>query len=84
MLMNEERNICIGTDSLASNHQLSIYSELQSINKQYPGIGWETLLRWGTGNGARALRMADVVGSISVGMQPGLVVIMGEEVTRIV
>ncbi len=73
MLRSEQRNICIGTDSLASNHQLSILSELQTINKHYPEIGWETLLRWGTSNGAKALRMGDVVGNIKPGMQPGIV-----------
>jgi cytosine/adenosine deaminase-related metal-dependent hydrolase len=72
MLMRDERNICIGTDSLASNHKLSILSELQAINKQYPNIGWETLLRWGTSNGAKALRMADMVGSFKPGTQPGI------------
>lgn len=73
MLMNEQRNICIGTDSLASNHQLSILSELQAINKHYPEIGWETLLRWGTSNGAKALRMGDIVGSFKTGTRPGIV-----------
>jgi cytosine/adenosine deaminase-related metal-dependent hydrolase len=73
MLMTEQRNICIGTDSLASNHQLSILSELQTIDKHYPEIGWETLLKWGTSNGAKALRMNDVAGSIKPGMQPGIV-----------
>lgn len=73
MLMSEQRNICIGTDSLASNHQLSILSELQAINKHYPEIGWETLLRWGTSNGAKALRMGDVAGSFTIGTQPGIV-----------
>jgi cytosine/adenosine deaminase-related metal-dependent hydrolase len=73
MLMNDQRNICIGTDSLASNHQLSILAELQTINKYYPEIGWETLLRWGTSNGAKALRIGDVVGNIKTGLQPGIV-----------
>lgn len=73
MLMNEQRNICMGTDSLASNHQLSILSELQTINQYYPEIGWETLLRWGTSNGAKALRMGNIIGYIKPDTQPGIV-----------
>ncbi|MBL7719263.1 MAG: amidohydrolase family protein, partial [Flavipsychrobacter sp.] len=73
MLMSEQRNICIGTDSLASNHQLSILSELQTINNHYPEIGWETLLRWATSNGAKALRMNDIIGTLTPGTEPGII-----------
>jgi cytosine/adenosine deaminase-related metal-dependent hydrolase len=82
MLMNKQRNICIGTDSLASNHQLSILTELQTINRYYPEIGWETLLRWGTANGAKALRMGDIVGSIKVGRQPGILLVNVNKVAK--
>ncbi|MCB0700620.1 MAG: amidohydrolase family protein [Chitinophagales bacterium] len=75
MLMEECDTICIGTDSLSSNHQLSILAELQTIKERYPETEWETLLRWGTYNGALALQMDEVVGGIAVGKQPGLVVI---------
>lgn len=75
MLREECDTICIGTDSLSSNHQLSILSELQTIKDHYPETDWETLLRWGTYNGALALQMDDVIGSIEPGKQPGLVVI---------
>jgi len=73
--IKEGVNICIGTDSLASNHQLNILSELQTIKKLYPHISWETLLQWATANGAKALQMADVIGTIEVGKKPGLLVI---------
>jgi hypothetical protein len=33
--------ICIGTDSLASNHQLSVMAELLTIKAYYPDISWE-------------------------------------------
>ncbi len=73
MLMEEGVNICIGTDSLASNHQLCILSELQTINQYHPRIGWETLLRWATYNGAAALQMQHIVGSIVPGKKPGII-----------
>ena len=72
MLAKHGNTICIGTDSLASNHQLSILAELQAIKDHYPSIDWETLLRWGTFNGSLALQMNDIAGTIEPGKQPGL------------
>ncbi len=72
MLMQECDTICIGTDSLSSNHQLSVLAELQTIKQHYQNIGWEDLLRWGTYNGAKALQMDDTIGSIENGKKPGL------------
>jgi len=76
MFMSENANICIGTDSLASNHQLSVLSELQTIKDHYPTLSWETLLTWGTRNGALAMQMQDI-GTIEIGKRPGIVQIMG-------
>lgn len=75
MLMAQDVNICIGTDSLASNHQLCVLSELATIKEKYPHIGWETLLRWGTANGAQALHMQGSIGTIAPGKKPGLLAI---------
>jgi cytosine/adenosine deaminase-related metal-dependent hydrolase len=72
MLAKHGNTICIGTDSLASNHQLSILAELQTIKDHYPNLDWETLLRWGTFNGSLALKMDDIAGSIEPGKQPGI------------
>jgi len=77
MFVSEGANICIGTDSLASNHQLSILAELCNIDEHFPDIGWEMLLRWGTWNGACALEMQDVIGTIAPGKKPGLLQITG-------
>jgi cytosine/adenosine deaminase-related metal-dependent hydrolase len=75
MLMNERANICIGTDSLASSHQLSVMAELHAIKASYPGIGWDTLLRWATNNGANALGLDHVAGTLETGKKPGIVLI---------
>jgi len=77
MLISEGAAICIGTDSLASNHQLSVLSELHTIKQHYPALSWEALLGWATHNGACALQMQDVVGSIEVGKRPGILQITG-------
>lgn len=79
MLCAHTDDICIGTDSLASNHQLSVLAELETIKNYHPGISWEQLLRWGTYNGARALNMSDRIGSIERGMQPGLLWIQDQD-----
>ncbi len=68
---------CIGTDSLASNDELSVWREIQTIKSHYPEIPLETLLTWGSINGAEALGMDKELGSISPGKKPGLVLIEG-------
>ena len=77
-LMATDAQLCIGTDSLASNHQLSVYAELQAIDRAFPQIGWERLLRWATYNGACALQLQHSIGSIEAGKQPGIVQIKAD------
>jgi len=75
MLSKAGVHLCIGTDSLASNHQLDIMSELCVIKQHYPNIGWEQLLHWGTYNGAKALQFDTLLGSFAVGKQPGVLLL---------
>lgn len=79
MLASASENICIGTDSLASNHQLSVFAELQLLKKSFPALEWELLLRWACYNGACALRFEERIGSIEPGKQPGLVLLSSLE-----
>ncbi len=69
--------IVIGTDSLASNHQLSILEELKTTHQHYPGISLMQLLTWATINGAKLFGIEDKYGTISVDKTPGLVLIEG-------
>jgi len=72
------RNGCrmvFGTDSLASNHQLSILEEMKTVQRAFPRLGTPDLLQWATGNGARALQLEGVLGSFTPGKQPGVVLI---------
>ena len=39
-------NILIGTDSLASNEQLSVLSEIKKITNKFPAITLQQLLTW--------------------------------------
>ncbi|WP_291911682.1 amidohydrolase family protein [Chitinophaga sp. CB10] len=75
-------NIAIGTDSLASNHQLSVWEEIKTIRAHFPGIPLEELLQWATSNGAAALGISGRYGSFTPGSQPG-VLLLNEEVMRL-
>lgn len=65
--------ICLGTDSLASNHSLSVLEEMKTIREAAPGISFDTVLRWATINGATALGMENNLGTLEPGKTPGLV-----------
>jgi cytosine/adenosine deaminase-related metal-dependent hydrolase len=77
MLLQQRCNIVLGTDSLASNHQLSILEEMKTLHKHFPELPLLTLLQWATINGAKALQMDDTMGSFEKGKQPGIVLIEG-------
>lgn len=74
-LVKNNCSIVLGTDSLASNHQLSILKEMQTIQQQFAGITLTQQLQWATINGAAALGMSDTLGSFEKGKQPGIVLI---------
>lgn len=75
LLRNKKSNIVLGTDSLSSNHELSILSEIKTITKHFPNISLEEMLQWATLNGANALQLASQFGSFGIGKKPGVIVI---------
>jgi cytosine/adenosine deaminase-related metal-dependent hydrolase len=79
LFLKNNVNIILGTDSLASNHQLNILEEIKTILKNFQGIKTETLLQWATINGARALQMDKELGSFEEGKRPGVVLIENTE-----
>lgn len=83
MLLRHTGEIVLGTDSLASNDQLSIWEEMRTIQNNVDGMELATLLQWATSNGSRALRMQDKLGSFEKGKQPGVVLIEGVEELKI-
>jgi len=62
----EDLGVCIslGTDSLASNDSLNLFSELQAVQKTTPHLTSETLLKTVTTHPARALRKSGELGVI--------------------
>jgi len=67
--------IVVGTDSLASNHGLSILDELKTIQSHFPVITVTHLLQWATANGAAALQLQDKLGSFEKGKIPGIILL---------
>lgn len=60
--------ICLGTDSLATNDRLSILEEM----KNFRDFNFDEVIKWATINGAKALGIDEVYGSIEIGKKPGL------------
>lgn len=57
LLVKHECHIVLGTDSYSSNWQLSIAKEIEIIHQHFPSMPLETILQWGTSNGAAAMRL---------------------------
>lgn len=70
-------NLVLGTDSLASNDTLSILDEIKTIVQAYPFIPMSEILSWATINGAVALNAEDLLGSFEKGRKPGVVQLEG-------
>lgn len=71
LLRSENIKITLGTDSLASNHQISILSEMKTL-QDHKGVAFVELLKWATLNGAEFLGIEDKYGSFEVGKKPGI------------
>lgn len=75
MMISEGCELVMGTDSLASNNNLSILSEMKLISEYFPSVKLEEMIRWATLNGARALDQENTFGKIAPGMKPGLLLL---------
>jgi cytosine/adenosine deaminase-related metal-dependent hydrolase len=75
LLIEEDCEIVIGTDSLASNNKLSILGELKTLQLKFPDLSIEELVRWATINGSKALGEDSRFGKIETGKKPGLLLL---------
>ncbi len=63
-------NVCLGTDSLATQaagSRLDMLAEMRRFQRSYPTVSPAEILQMATRNGAKALGIPDVTGSLSVG-----------------
>ena len=68
--------VCLGTDSLASNADLSVFNEILFLLER-TRIPFSELLRWATINGAEALNVGKNFGTFEPGKKPGVNLISG-------
>ncbi len=73
LLRSNGLNICLGTDSLASNYSLSMISEILALGA---AVSLGESLDWATRQGAKALGF-DELGELKVGKRPGLNILSG-------
>jgi cytosine/adenosine deaminase-related metal-dependent hydrolase len=71
--LDSNAKMTIGTDSIMSNWQLSIWEEIKTIKKMQSYVPLTDLLTWATINGAEALGYQKSMGTIEVGKKAGLV-----------
>ena len=67
--------VALGTDSLASNPDLSILAEIRHLYRHNADVSGEVLLRMATLSGAQALGWANETGSLEAGKSADLVVV---------
>ncbi len=75
-------NVCLGTDSAASNNSLDMFSEMKTAalihkwdEKNPEAADAQTILDLATINGAKALKIDAQVGSIDIGKQADIVIV---------
>jgi cytosine/adenosine deaminase-related metal-dependent hydrolase len=66
-------NICLGTDSLASNSSLSLFDEMRGLQRMAPSLAPRDLLEMVTTNPASALGQAKSLGRVRSGHRADLI-----------
>jgi len=74
-LLREGVAVALGTDSLASTPDLDLLAEMAALRAVHPELAPATILRMATLHGARALGLADRLGSIEAGKLAALAVL---------
>ena len=67
-LLAQGCRVALGTDSRASNPDLSMWNEVVWLSRRFPTVDPALLLKLATQNGAEALGLAAEFGSLEVGM----------------
>jgi aminodeoxyfutalosine deaminase len=67
--------VALGTDSRASNPDLSLWEEVRHVARHFPEIDGSTILRLGTHSGARALGWGDKLGVLEPGSRASMTIV---------
>jgi cytosine/adenosine deaminase-related metal-dependent hydrolase len=68
-------NVCLGTDSLASNESLNLFAEMRAFQRSEPERSPENIFEMITVNPASALRQQNTLGRIRPGFRADLIAI---------
>lgn len=68
-------DIAIGTDSLSSNDDLDMMKEIMCLHSNFPDVPMAEIFTWASLNGARFLRKEDILGTLTPGKCPGVVLV---------
>jgi cytosine/adenosine deaminase-related metal-dependent hydrolase len=68
-------NLCLGTDSLASNEGLSLFDEMAELRRNHPEIPCRDILAMATLNGAKALGRTGELGCLQAGSKADFIAI---------
>ena len=68
-------NLCLGTDSLASNRALNLFEEMRTVRKNHRGVPAEDVLDMVTRNAARAIGREGRLGEIREGAHADLIAV---------
>jgi len=63
----EGHNVCLGTDSLASNRELNLFAEMRCLARSHPGTGPRELITFVTTAPARAIGQVGLLGELKDG-----------------
>jgi aminodeoxyfutalosine deaminase len=74
-LLDAGINVALGTDSLASNHSLSMLDEVRYLFRDRKDLNAEEIFRAATANGAAALHLGDRLGSLKEGYRADMTVL---------
>lgn len=69
--------ICLGTDSLASNDDLSLWEEVKTLASYFPTISLAEFVEMATIHGAEALGLEEQIGDFKIGKKPGILLLEG-------
>jgi len=76
-------NICLGTDSLASNENLSLFTEMRAFRRGEPAVSPKEALEMVTVNGGRALGRPQTLGRIRANYFADLIAIPCSGITDV-
>jgi cytosine/adenosine deaminase-related metal-dependent hydrolase len=68
-------NVCLGTDSLASNEDLNLFAEMRRFQETFPDIAPDEVLAMTTRNGAEAMGRSNELGKLAKHYFPDMIAV---------